>query len=107
MIARMWHGTVPVEKAGDYHEFLKRTGLHDFSTTPGNKGALLLTRQEGDITHFHTLSFWENMKAIELFAGSETQKARYYPSDPDFLIKLEPFVKHFEVASASWPIEKV
>ena len=104
MVARMWHGRVSAEKEEEYHAYIQRTGLKDFADTKGNRGALLLTRKEGEITHFYTLSFWEDMNAICLFAGHEPEKARYYPEDADYLLELEPRVAHFEVASATWPV---
>lgn len=100
----MWHGAVPSGKAEAYHAFLQRTGMKDFSLTEGNRGAFLLTRREGDTTHFYTLSFWEDMDAIRRFAGDKPEKARYYPGDADYLLDQELLVAHFEVASASWPV---
>ena len=38
MIARTWHGAVPAEKAGAYHDYLLETGVPDYQTTPGNCG---------------------------------------------------------------------
>jgi hypothetical protein len=39
----------------------------------------------------------ESTEAIDKFAGSDIQKARYYPEDEDFLLELEPTVTHYEV----------
>ena len=35
---------------------------------------------------------------IRRFAGDEMEKARYYPDDKDFLLEMEPYVTHYEVA---------
>ena len=97
MIARMWHGRVPVEKSAAYHEFLKISGLTDYENTPGNRGVYLLKNDTDGITHFYTLTFWEDYEAIKKFAGENYQEARYYPRDKDFLLEFEPTVMHYEV----------
>lgn len=97
MIARMWHGKVPSGKAEAYHGYLVRTGLSDYAATAGNQGVFLLKKEEGSVTHFYTLSLWENREAIRKFAGDHVEKARYYPEDQEFLLELEPLVMHFDV----------
>jgi len=83
MIARTWHGRVPAEKADAYHDYLRRTGLADFAATPGNLGAWVFRRTDGDVTHYLLTSLWESWEAIERFAGEDLER--------------EPFVTHFEV----------
>lgn len=97
MIARLWHGKIPAEKTEDYHRYLLKTGLKDYAATEGNKGVFLLKREDHAITHFYTLSFWDNTEAIRKFAGDDYEKARYYPEDRDFLLAPEPLVTHFHV----------
>ena len=97
MIARMWHGRVPAEKSDEYHEFLKISGLKDYSGTEGNKGVFLLKKEEESITHFYTLTFWQDVESIKNFAGNDYEHARYYEEDKEFLLEFEPFVQHFEV----------
>ena len=100
MIARTWHGVVPAEKAGAYHEYLLRTGVPDYEATPGNRGVLVLRRIDGVRSHFLLVSLWESMDHIRAFAGDDVNAARYYPEDADFLIELEPQVTHYEVLSS-------
>jgi heme-degrading monooxygenase HmoA len=97
MIARMWHGKVPAEKTSDYHGFLLKTGLKDYGNTPGNKGVFLLKKDDGSVTHFYTLTFWEDIGSIRQFAGEDYEKARYYPEDKEYLLEFEPTVTHFDV----------
>lgn len=97
MIARMWHGKVPEEKSRSYHNYLLETGLKDYQEIDGNKGVFLLKREEGEITHFYTFSFWDNIDSIKKFAGEDYTKARYYPADKNYLLEFEPLVLHFEV----------
>jgi heme-degrading monooxygenase HmoA len=97
MIARMWHGRVPTSKAHAYREFLNWRAIPDYQSVPGNLGVHILERREGDVTHFMTLTFWENMDAIRGFAGEDVERAKYYPEDEDFLLEFEPKVVHYEV----------
>jgi heme-degrading monooxygenase HmoA len=97
MIARIWHGRTPTAKADEYLEILERTGIADYKATPGNLGAYVLRRTEGDETHFITFTFWEGMDAIKAFAGEDVEKSKYYPEDADFLLEYEPTVMHYDV----------
>jgi enamine deaminase RidA (YjgF/YER057c/UK114 family)/heme-degrading monooxygenase HmoA len=103
MIARTWHGRVPAAKADDYHEVLKRTGLADYASAPGNRGVLAFRRTEGDVTHFVLTTLWDSYDAIRAFAGDDPGRARYYPEDDRFLLEKEPGVTHHEVLMAALP----
>ena len=101
MIVRMWHGRVPTTKAKDYREFTNRTAIPDYQSVPGNISVHILEREEGDITHFVTLTFWESFDAIRGFAGEDVERAKYYPEDKDYLLEFEPTVIHYEVVGQS------
>jgi len=100
VIARSWHGRVPRARADAYARYLERTGLADYRATPGNVGVIVLRRDDGDVTHFTLLTFWESLDAIRRFAGDDAERARYYPEDDDYLLEREPFVTHYDVLSA-------
>jgi heme-degrading monooxygenase HmoA len=74
-----------------------RTGIEGYRGTPGNRGAWLLWRTEGDRAEFVTLSFWESREAIEAFAGQDINTAVFYPDDEQFLIERDLTVNHYEV----------
>ena len=101
MIARMWHGRTPTEKAKAYREFLNARAISDYQSTDGNLSAHILERTEGEVTHFITLTFWENAQAIKNFAGEDMELAKYYPEDKDFLLEFEERVVQFEVVGQS------
>jgi len=101
MLARLWHGRVPSAKADTYEAYLNRTGVPDYVATSGNRGAWVLRRTEGDVTHFLLITLWESEAAIEAFAGVPIDRARYYPEDDDFLLEREPTVTHYVVAGGS------
>ncbi len=100
MIARTWHGAVRAEDAEAYHRYLLGTGLPDYHRTSGNRGVYVFRRVEGSVAHFLLLTFWESWDAIRAFAGSDPERARYYPEDERFLLELEPTVTHYEVLDA-------
>src|SRR5690348_1242024 len=97
MLARIWHGATTLTQADDYLAFLKRRAIPDYQSTAGNRGVYILRRIEGEQAHFLTLTFWESREAIQMFAGGEIEKAKYYPEDKDFLLQFEPTVAHYEV----------
>ena len=78
-------------------DYLNRMGVPDYRATEGNRGVYVLRRVERDRAHFLTVSFWESAEKIEKFAGSDPERARYYPEDEEFLLGFEPTVEHYEV----------
>ena len=97
MIVRIWHGVTPAAKSDEYFDYLDETGVPDYRATEGNRGVYVLRRIEGNRAHFLTISFWESIEAIEQFAGSDPERARYYPEDEEFLLDFEPTVEHYEI----------
>ena len=101
MIARMWHGRVPTMKAKEYRDFLNTRAIPDYQSVSGNLSVHILERDEGEITHFITLTFWQDLESIRTFAGEDLETAKYYPEDKDFLLEFEPTVVHYEVVGHS------
>lgn len=98
VIARVWRGVTSKSKSAEYLEYLKETGMKDYAGTPGNLGATILVRHVGKETEFVIISLWNSMDAIKKFAGHDVERARYYPRDREFLLELEPKVKHYDLA---------
>jgi heme-degrading monooxygenase HmoA len=101
MIARLWHGCTPLEKADAYAAFLNERAIPDYRGTPGNIAVHILRRNEGEVTHFYTFTLWESFEAIRIFAGFPIETAKYYPEDRNFLLEFEPFVTHWEVTGTA------
>lgn len=101
MIVRMWHGRVPTSKAQAYRQFVTERAIPDFQSVVGNLSVHILERTEGDVTHFITLTFWQDRESIKGFAGEDVETAKYYPEDKDFLLEFEPTVVHYEVVGQS------
>lgn len=96
MIVRIWHGRTKTTDAEAYREFVIKTGITDYKSVKGNLGAQVWQRQDGEITHVWTVSWWENFESIKAFAGEDIEKAKYYEEDKDYLLEFEPSVMHCE-----------
>jgi len=105
MIARIWHGITPIEKADEYTEHQNKTGIADYQSTEGNRGVYVLRRIEGEQVHFLVLSFWDSVESVKKFAGEDYEKARYYPDDVKYLLEFPEKVKHYEVIVSAPPTE--
>ena len=99
MIARIWRGVVAAEDTAAYATYVTGTGIKEYGETPGNRGAWLLTREEGDRTEFLAFSLWDDMDAVKAFAGDDPEQAHYYPEDDRYLLEKEPKVVHYTVAA--------
>ena len=99
MIARVWHGVVPAEKADGYAEYLAHSdlGVRGYQVIRGNRGAALLRRAEGQVVHFLLISYWESASAVREYAGPDMERAQYFTYDLECLIDPEPTVAHYEV----------
>lgn len=68
-----------------------------YRSTPGNHGAWILRREDGDRTEFVTLSFWDSLDAVRAFAGDDVEQAVFYPEDDRFLVDRETRVTHYRI----------
>ena len=103
LIARMWHGVVPVEKADGYSNYLADSdrGVRAYQAIRGNRGVSLLRRAEGNLVHFLLISFWDSESAIREYAGPDIDRAQYFEYDRECLLEPEPHVQHYEVVVES------
>jgi heme-degrading monooxygenase HmoA len=102
MIARVWHGVVPLEKADGYAKYLADSdrGVRDYQQVPGNRGVCLMRRTQGEHVQFLLVSFWDSREAIMRYAGAEIERAQYFPYDRECLVNPEDNVDHYEVLVA-------
>ncbi len=104
MIARLWEGTVPRDRAADYVSYVEATGVIAHRTTPGNIASSVMTRDLGDgRVAVMVLSLWPDLQAIEAFAGPDPDTAVYYPEDEEYLLEMPDTVMHYEVEDLCWP----
>ena len=97
MIARIWSGAVRREDGDAYVAYIQETGIAHYKSTPGNRGAWLLRRDDGDRSEIITFSLWDSIDAVRGFAGDDVEKAVFYPEDDRYLVERELTVKHYEV----------
>jgi len=97
MIARIWRGVTREADKDAYFEYLGRTGLKEYASTPGNRGVWVLRRVHDGRSEFTLMSLWDSWEAIKTFAGSDCEQAVFYPDDEKFLIERGPRVTHYEV----------
>ena len=99
MIARMWRGLVRRDDAAAYAEYIGSTGMAEYRSTPGNQGAWMLRRDDGDHSEIITFSLWDSRDSIRAFAGDDIDQAVFYPEDDRFLIERDLRVRHYEVVA--------
>ena len=97
MIARMWRGATRVSDAEEYLEYLDRTGHAEYGRVAGHLRTVTLRRLRADRAEFVVLSFWKSFDAIRQFAGSDVERAVFYPEDDRYLVEREERVAHFDV----------
>ncbi len=102
-ILRIWHGRTPRSRADAYAQFLLERAVPDYRSVAGNLEVRIVRRDDGEVTHFLTVTRWSNEEAIRAFAGDDVLAAKYYPEDRDFLLELEPQVVHYSVVEAATP----
>jgi heme-degrading monooxygenase HmoA len=102
LIARLWHGVVPVEKADGYSRYLADSdrGVRAYRAIRGNRGVTLLRRAEGDRVHFLLISLWDSEAAIREYTDPDIDRAQYFEYDRECLLEPEPNVTRYEVVGA-------
>ena len=97
---RTWRGAVRAADAAQYLEHQAATGIAEYRSTPGNRGALVLRRDVGELCEVTTVSFWDSLDAVRAFAGDDPELAKFYPGDDDLLVEKDTRARHYDVVSA-------
>ena len=96
-VVRMWSGVVRTADRDAYVDYVERTGMAAYRSTPGNLDAWLLTRDlEDGRTEVTTVSRWESLEAITRFAGADVERAMFYPEDDQYLVDRDERVRHYQ-----------
>lgn len=85
-IARIWRGRTRRERADEYEPYLREAGI-----VPLEEKALAvqLFREDRDReTEFVTISYWESVDAMSVFAGEDPTRIHHLPRDEEFLLEL-------------------
>ncbi|MGH3328150.1 MAG: antibiotic biosynthesis monooxygenase family protein [Streptomycetales bacterium] len=93
----MWRGWVARDGADAYEAYMNEVALAGYAGVPGNRGVYMLRRPDGDREEFCMVTLWESYDAIAAFAGSDPERAVFYPRDDEFLVERELTARHYEV----------
>ena len=73
VVARVWHGKTPREKADEYEKYLAGA-ITKFPSIKGNLGYQMMRIDGGpdgkEYTEFQVVSYWESRDAIHAYAGA-------------------------------------
>ena len=97
MIARQWRVWAEPQKADDVSPYLQATGVGEALRTPGNLGALLLRRDDGELVLFELTTLWRSWDSIQAFAGEDESIAVLYPEDHAHFARWDEHVEHLDV----------
>jgi heme-degrading monooxygenase HmoA len=102
MVARIWHGRTPADKADEYRQYLFEVGVKKIATLPGNRGVQMMVSKSAEQAEFMVVSYWNSIEAIKGYAGEEYTKVHDLPRDKEFLINQEKLVRHFNLDVNLW-----
>jgi heme-degrading monooxygenase HmoA len=97
MIARVWRGATRADDAEAYLAYLGRTGHAGYRRVAGHRRTITLRRIVGDRAEFVLITLWDSLDAIRGFAGTDLERAVFYPDDDRYLVEREARVGHFDV----------
>ena len=101
MIMRVWHGVTLESSSSEYFDYIMKTGVKMYRSLKGNQGVYVLRGICDGKAEFLLLSLWDSFDSIRQFAGPDIEKNVYcFPEDKEFLIEMEPRVKHYEILSS-------
>jgi heme-degrading monooxygenase HmoA len=96
VIARIWRGWTRAWDADAYARHLMATAIPPCRGAPGNQGAYLLRRGDGDRTEFVTITLWDSLAAMRAFTGENGHQPPLSADDARFLVGGAPAVVHYE-----------
>lgn len=105
-VARIWHGRTTAAKADEYAKYLYDTGITKIRSRPSNLGVQVFRRDDGDSADFLVISYWPSRDSVREWAGNDIEKTRYLDRDKEYLVELEPLVKHYDVLVSEGSVTK-
>ncbi len=96
VITRKWHGITKIDYADEYLKFLETTGILEYKRIKGNLSAEIWRRKEENVCHFWTVTKWNSIDSIKIFAGEQYKKACYFQEDKKYLLEFEEKVSDYE-----------
>jgi heme-degrading monooxygenase HmoA len=98
MIARIWRGWAPQERAGDYQRHYETEVTERLREVSGFRGAQLLRRDEDGEVAFTSVTWFTDLDAVRAFAGDDYERAVVEEAARAALSRWDERVTHHEVA---------
>ncbi len=99
-IARVWRGRTTRERADEYESYLHENGVRPLEEKA--LGVQMLREDRGGESEFVTISYWESVQAMAVFAGEEDPtRIHHLERDPEFLIELPRSVQILKIIAGS------
>jgi len=98
MIARIWRGWAPRQRAGDYQRHYETDVSEHLRGVKGFRGAQLLRRDEAGEVAFTSITWFADLDAVRGFAGEDYERAVVEDAARTALARWDERVEHCEVA---------
>ncbi|WP_309083594.1 hypothetical protein [Chelativorans sp.] len=85
-IARIWRGRTTRERADEYEAYNYEAGIKPLIEKA--LGVQTFREDRENETEFVTISYWESVEAMSVFAGEDPTRIHHLERDPEFLIEL-------------------
>jgi heme-degrading monooxygenase HmoA len=85
-VARIWRGRTTREQADEYEAYNYEAGVKPLIEKA--LGVQTFREDREDETEFMTISYWESVEAMSVFAGSDPTRIHHLDQDEEFLIEL-------------------
>jgi heme-degrading monooxygenase HmoA len=85
-IARIWRGRTRSEVADEYEAYNYAAGVKPLMEKA--MGVQTFREDRTGESEFITISYWESVEAMSVFAGSDPTRIHHLDRDPEFLIEL-------------------
>lgn len=96
-IARIWRGRTTRARADEYASYLYEHGIKPLEEKA--LGVQQLREDRAEESEFITISYWENVEAMSVFAGKNPRAVHHLPRDKEFLIELPQSVQVLEIST--------
>jgi hypothetical protein len=97
-IARIWRGRTTRARADEYQQYLQEHGVKPLEVKA--LGVQQFREDRETETEFVTISYWESVEAMSVFAGKDPTRIHHLERDPEFLIELPKGVQILNILSS-------
>ena len=98
MIARVWRGWAPLDRAGDYQRHYETEVSEHLRAVRGFRGAQLLRREQDGEVAFTSVTWFTDLDAVRGFAGADYERAVVEEAARAALSHWDERVTHHEIA---------